>query len=413
VTYSLPAFAGYGIELEYAIVDARSLDIRPLAAPLLRAMRGAHRAPLEGSAIGWSNELVQHVVEIKNVAPVPSLGPLVSAFRDAVADADRRIADYDARLMPTGMHPWMDAHAADLWTLDGSDVYRAFDRLFDCRQHGWANLQSMHINLPFANDLEFARLHAAVRVVLPLIPAIAASSPFADGRRTPFLDYRLEVYRTSCQDVPTITGAVIPENVCGRQEYIRNVLEPMYRDVAANDPGGVLQHEWLNARGAIARFDRNAIEIRLCDTQECPRADLAIAALLAAVVRALYEERWQPQATQQAMKTSTLATLLQAGMRDADQALIADADYLRLFGLHKPAVRAGDIWAHLVAECGDAATSVDPAYREPIETIMRQGPLARRILRVLDGATGRRQLAHVYRRLCDCLAGDELFFAGA
>jgi hypothetical protein len=81
--------------------------------------------------------------------------------------------------------------------------------------------------------------------------------------------------------------------------------------------------------------------------------------------------------------------------------------------LHKPAVRAGDIWAHLVAECGDAAASVDPAYREPIETILTQGPLARRILRVLDGATGRRQLAHVYRRLCDCLACDELFFAGA
>ena len=301
MTNSLPAFAGYGIELEYAIVDARSLDIRPLAAPLLRAMRGVHRAPVERSAIDWSNELVQHVVEIKNVAPVPSLEPLVSAFRDAVADADRRIADYDARLMPTGMHPWMDAHAADLWTLDGSDIYRAFDRLFDCRRHGWANLQSMHVNLPFADDREFAR----------------------------------------------------------------------------------------------------------------PRADLAIAALLAAVVRAQYEERWQPQAAQQAMKTSTLATLLQAGMRDADQALFTDADYLRLFGLHKPAVRAGDVWAHLVAECGDTAASVDPAYREPIETIMTQGPLARRILRVLDGATGRRQLAHVYRRLCDCLACDELFFAGA
>ena len=57
--------------------------------------------------------------------------------------------------------------------------------------------------------------------------------------------------------------------------------------------------------------------------------------------------------------------------------------------------------------------SVDPAYREPIETILTQGPLARRILRVLDGATGRRQLAHVYRRLCDCLACDELFVAGA
>ena len=34
---ALHAFAGYGIELEYAIVDRGSLEPRPLAEPLLRA----------------------------------------------------------------------------------------------------------------------------------------------------------------------------------------------------------------------------------------------------------------------------------------------------------------------------------------------------------------------------------------
>ena len=47
-------------------------------------------------------------------------------------------------------------------------------------------------------------------------------------------------------------------------------------DIAPLDPDGTLQHEWLNSRGAIARFDRNAIEIRVLDIQECPVADLAI-----------------------------------------------------------------------------------------------------------------------------------------
>src|SRR3989442_15334373 len=65
-TDSLPAFAGYGIELEYAIVDARSLDIRPLAAPLLRPMGGARRAPVDGSAIDRSNGPVHHVGGRKN-----------------------------------------------------------------------------------------------------------------------------------------------------------------------------------------------------------------------------------------------------------------------------------------------------------------------------------------------------------
>ena len=39
----------------------------------------------------------------------------------------------------------------------------------------------MHVNLPFADDAQFARLHAAIRLVLPLLPALAASSPIAEG----------------------------------------------------------------------------------------------------------------------------------------------------------------------------------------------------------------------------------------
>ena len=183
MAHALHAFAGYGIELEYAIVDATTLDPRPLAEPLLRALKSERPTRIDGVDIDWSNEIVSHVVEIKNAAPVSTLEPLVGAFRDGVARTARSVGEFDALLMPTGMHPWMDPRTAKLWTQSDSAIYRAFDRLFDCRRHGWANLQSMHINLPFADDDEFTRLHAAVRLVLPLIPALAASPPFADARR--------------------------------------------------------------------------------------------------------------------------------------------------------------------------------------------------------------------------------------
>src|SRR5947207_11407747 len=70
VATALHAFAGYGIELEYAIVDRGSLEPRPLAEPLLRALDSARPKRIDGVNIDWSNELVSHVVEIKNVAPV-------------------------------------------------------------------------------------------------------------------------------------------------------------------------------------------------------------------------------------------------------------------------------------------------------------------------------------------------------
>ena len=242
---------------------------------------------------------------------------------------------------------------------------------------------------------------------------IPASSPFADAQRMPFLDYRLEVYRTNADRIPTITGAVIPDNARDRADYQTGVLQPMYREIAADDPERVLQHEWLNARGAIARFDRNAIEIRLCDTQECPRADLAIAASVTAIVRALYEERWQRLDVQRTLPTSRLAALLQACIRDGEEAIIADADYMRAFGVSDSALRASDLWAHLVDTCDAAASALNPGYRAPIDTILTQGPLARRIVRALDGDSGRKKLAVIYRRLCDCLTHDALFVPGA
>src|SRR5262245_2308391 len=93
-------------------------------------------------------------------------------------------------------------------------------------------------------------------------PALAASSPVMDGRVTGLLDSRLEVYRTNSDRLPRMTGSVIPEPLWDAASYRGAILEPLEAEVAALDGEGVLEGEWLNARGAIARFDRSAIEIR-------------------------------------------------------------------------------------------------------------------------------------------------------
>ena len=110
----------------------------------------------------------------------------------------------------------------------------------------------------------------------------------------------------------------------------------------------------------------------------------------------------------QALSTPRLAAILRAGIRDADAALIADADYLRVFGA-TPTLRTAELWAHLVDQCGAAAAALNPATRTPIDLVRTQGPLARRILRAVEGEARRETLAPVYRRLCDCLVRDELF----
>ncbi|MGB9129445.1 MAG: glutamate-cysteine ligase family protein [Thiobacillus sp.] len=404
---ALHAFAGYGIELEYMIVDRQTLAVMPIADRLLRAAAGETASEVDRGNFGWSNEIVLHLVEVKNARPDAALDPLAAGFQAEVNAINRLLEPLGARLMPGAMHPWMDPAAeTHLWPHQNASIYQAYDRIFGCRKHGQANLQSMHLNLPFADDGEFARLHAAVRLVLPILPALAASSPIADGRPSGALDTRMEGYRTAVSRVPSVIGQVIPETVGSRAEYQDRVLAPMYRDIAPFDPEGVLQHEWLNARGAIPRFDRNAIEIRVIDVQECPQADLAIAAAATAVIQSLYHVDSATLAEQQAIPTDALASILLACIRDAERALIDDAGYLRLLGFPGRHCRAGELWHHLIE-----ATSLERSgpWREPLRAIREHGPLARRILRALGPEYGKARLHEVYQELCDCLEAGRMF----
>ncbi len=402
----LGAFAGYGVELEYMIVDRKSMAVRPMADELLRDAAGAVVNELPRGRLGWSNELTLHVIELKNEAPVADLAALAAAFQDEVREIDRRLEPHGARLMPTGMHPWMDpARECRLWPHGHADIYRAYDRIFDCQRLGFANIQSVHLNLPFADDGEFARLHAAVRLLLPLLPALAASSPIAWGGPTGFLDTRLEAYISHQARVPETLGLVVPDTTLGMDDYRQRVLAPMYRAIDTRDPAGILRHEWLNARGAIPRFERMALEIRLLDMQEYPGADLAVAAAVAAAVQRLYRAGEDPAVlrAQQAYPTKQLAEMLRAAARDADQLPLGDPDYLALLDLPLAPMAAREAWQQLIEAWWREAPGQKPAWERPLKVILEQGPLARRILRAVGLECPPALQETVYWSLCDCL----------
>jgi gamma-glutamyl:cysteine ligase YbdK (ATP-grasp superfamily) len=408
----LHAFMGYGIELEYMIVDRDRLSVLPLADVLLRESPGGEGNEVRRGRMGWSNELVMHVIEIKNLRPTVSLAMLPDVFQAEVREINRLLEPRGARLMPGAMHPWMDPRSeTQLWPHDNEDIYRAYDRIFDSKSHGWANLQSMHLNLPFGDDNEFARLHAAVRLVLPILPALAASSPIADGKPTGFADYRMHVYSSNADAIPSIAGMIVPETITSKRAYEQRILAPMYKDISPYDSDGVLQHEWLNSRGAIARFERNAIEIRVLDTQECPRADLAIAAVTVDAIRRLYRAGGPDLAEQQERPTAALAGILQACIRDAEQAVIDNPAYLRLFAYPGRRCTAGELWEHLVGLMLAEDVSHAELSRVPLQAILQHGPLARRILRALGGGAARdaRPMREVYEQLCDCLQAGKMF----
>ncbi|MBE7463777.1 MAG: glutamate--cysteine ligase [Planctomycetes bacterium] len=405
-------FAAFGIELEYMLVDRATLAVRPAADEALRLAAGS-AAYVSDAACGpmtWSNELVAHVLELKVEPPAASLLGLAPAFHAEIQAMNARLKPLNLCLLPGAMHPLMrPAAETRVWPHDYAEIYAAFHRIFDCHTHGWANLQSVHLNLPFAGEREFARLHAAVRAVLPLLPALAASSPFQEGRATGLLDTRLENYRHHMDRVPLAAGRVIPEPVYTEAEYRAHVFAPMFAQIAPFDTDGVLQEEFLNARGAIARFDRGSVEVRLLDVQECPLADLAICELVQRTVRALCDERWMPLARLQAWPVERLHTLLLATMRDADRATVSDAEMLEAFGCAgATSLRAGEIWARLLEALWPVASAPEPE-RAALEQILKHGPLARRILAAAGPQPHPQRIVEVYAQLAGALERGCLF----
>lgn len=394
-------FERFGVEIEHMIVQEATLDVLPVSDQLLRLASGGTESEIEVGNAGWSNELVLHVLEFKTKEPVPSLAPVAKDLHAGVSRANQLLKQLGGRLLPTAMHPWMDpSRETHLWPHDSAEIYSAFNRIFDCRGHGWSNLQSVHINLPFSGDAEFVRLHAAIRLVLPLLPMLAASSPVVEGIVTSTLDSRLAFYRKNCARLPCVTAHVIPEAVSSEAEYRERIFAPIANAVRPFDHEHVLDPEWVNARGAIARFSRGSIEIRVLDVQECPAMDLAIVHAVVALVRHLVEERGPNVAVQQSFDEQRLLRLFEAGVRYGSQAQLEDKGYLEALGGNRQTGRA--LWASLCALLVKEGHLAN-AEASRLECILRQGTLAERILARLGRTPTRERLLAVYTELGHCL----------
>ncbi|HIJ79101.1 MAG TPA: glutamate--cysteine ligase [Deltaproteobacteria bacterium] len=403
-------FATYGLELEYMLVHAETLEVMAIADEVLRHDCGAYCNSVEKNGMAWSNELALHVIEIKNDRPVAALGELLAPMERQVVDIRKIAAALNATLLPTAMHPWMDPHTeTKLWPHGNKQIYNTYNRIFDCRGHGWSNVQSTHLNLGFAGDEQFGRLHAAIRLLLPILPALAASSPIADGKFTGLADTRLDYYRANQRRVPILTGKVIPEQVFTESDYQQQIFARIDAAIAPFDPEQILEPIWLNSRGAIARFDRGAIEIRVLDIQECPLADIAIALLISEVLRMLVDERWLAFDRQQGLAVAPLAEIFGATVADGREAVIADQAYLQALGMPETRATAQEIWLHLAAGCEKALNGYEPRLKAAINDLLRHGNLAQRIVRAVGGDPDRGKLREVYGQLAACLAEGRLF----
>jgi carboxylate-amine ligase len=404
----LHLFQAFGIELEYMVVDKDTLAIKPITDELLKHELGEYGSDFENGIVTWSNELVLHVIELKSTRPEFNFNALENAFADNVTKINSILGQWNAMLMPTAAHPLMNPETeTKLWPHDSNEVYEIYDRIFNSKGHGWSNLQSTHLNLPFYDDEEFAKLHAAIRIVLPLLPALCASSPILEGKVSGLLDTRLEYYKTNQAKIPSITGKVIPEAVFSKRHYHNAIYDKIKADISLYDTENVLNPIWVNSRGAIPRFDRGSIEIRIMDIQECPAADTAIISVVIELIKALVSEKLMSLDHQMKIKTETLVPIFDQCLTAGQKSVVEAEEYLKAFDQSAP-ITIGELWKVILERLIRISPALE-SYKPELDVILSQGTLSERILTSLGNDTSSGNILRVYRQLSGCLAQNKMF----
>ena len=387
-----------GPEHEYSLVD-RHLRIMPITDQVIKELKGRIVNFVNLKNYSFGKELQSHVAEIK--ANTPFSSPV--AFEEQMYKAVQEVTEFvgqkhDAYLLGTGMHPLLQLDEAKVWSHRDSKLYKVLNSLFNLHQHGWLNIQSFQLNLSYGNEEDAIRLHNSLANLLPYIPAISASSPVYEAKFSEYVDNRLRFYRINQRAIPSITGDVIPEYVNSFKDYRRITINRYSEDLLKiGAPKFLLQREWLNSRGAIFRFDRKAIEIRIMDEQECIKADVALSCFTRACLRGvlLQKNSYLPHNLLVRDFTSVIKEGLEATVQ------------------HPKGPTARDVCKYYYRIALENASVEEKAYLPLVKTRIEEGNLSnlirKSILKKEQKTNLHEAIINVYLKLVDCLAENRMY----
>ncbi len=278
-----------GPELEYSLVN-QELKPLPISDKIIKGYCGKTINFVEQPSFTFGKEMQLHVMEVKASSPFKSPIQFEETMQNAVSTLNQILKKQGALLLGTGMHPLLQLKDTAVWPHYHRKIYQEYGKIFNLNQHGWLNIQSFHLNLPFQKEADGIQIHNLLANLCAYLPAIAASSPIYEGKNGVDIDNRLQFYKVNQKEIPSITAEVIPEYITSIAQYKRDVIERYSNDLAkAGAAKTLLKREWVNSRGVIFRFDRSALEVRVMDEQECVKSDVALSCFIRAALRGLME----------------------------------------------------------------------------------------------------------------------------
>lgn len=340
-----------------------------------------------------------HVIEIKANQPFKTPDVFEETMQSAVTNLSTIVEKYGARLLGTGMHPLLKFSDTGIWSHYHKKIYNEYGKIFNLSQHGWLNIQSFHLNLPYRKEDDATQIHNKLCNLCAYLPAITASSPFVEGNPGRDTDNRLQYYKINQKEVPSIAGDVIPEYISSFKQYKNDIIGGYSKDLSkAGADKILLEKEWVNSRGIIFRFDRSALEIRVIDEQECIKSDVAIACFIRATLRGMLADNTE------LLPHQVLVDNLNAIIKDG----------LRAKVIHPFGKTAKKVCQYYLDKAFHHATSEEKGYLWLIKRRLEEGTLSdlirARVLARAKKTSFQEAIIDVYSNLIKCLNNNDPYF---
>jgi hypothetical protein len=355
---------------------------------------------VEQPHFAFGKELQLHVMEIKPNMPFKSPENFDETMHKAVLTLLNFLeSKYKARLLGTGMHPLLRLEETGIWPHRHRQIYEAYSKVFNLKRHGWLNIQSFQLNLPYFKEEDGILLHNLLANMCAYLPAIASSSPVYEGKLGENVDNRLFFYMLNQREVPSVTGEVVPEYAASFKQYEKEIIGKYSLDLAnAGVKKHLLYKDWVNSRGVIFRFDRKAVEIRVMDEQECIKSDVALSCFIRAGLRGLMHE------TAELLPHEIL-------VKDFNSVVVSG---LNAKVLHPHGSTARQVCQHFLKIAWENATEEEKKYLPIIQKRIEYGNLSEvireRIQRKAQKTDFREALISIYSRLIKSLADNQPYF---
>jgi len=388
-----------GPEHEFSLVD-ECLKPLPIVDKVIKDVYGRVVNFVEFGDFTFGKELQLHVMEVKPNKPFRSPKAFEETMHGAVLTLNEMIKQrYSARLLGTGMHPTLKLDETAVWPHRHKQIYEAFSRIFNLKQHGWLNIQSFQLNLPYVNEEKAVLMHNLMANICAYLPAVSASSPIYEGRLGEFVDNRLHFYLENQKEVPSVAGKVVPEYIQSFRQYRRDVIGRYSKDLAETGAHPcILNKDWVNSRGVIIRFERKALEIRVMDEQECVKSDVALSCFVRALLRGLLKT------SVPLLPTKVLAEDFKAVVKDGLEAKV----------LHPDGPTARHVCRRFIKIAWENATVEEKEYLPLIEKRVEHGSLSDvirgKVLVRAQKTDLNEAIVDVYSKLLKCLESNEPFF---